>query len=113
MKRVMESYCMNHLRKVKTQASSLVPLGVGPGAPLCFHTLWHDYVEICGIATGRLEYPLLDMNFSAQKTQAMQEEKQAPSASGFTVVRQREKCEKMCKRFPFPTSCYVCWFVVM
>ncbi len=60
-----ESYWMNDLRKVKTLASSLVPLGAGPVAPLCFYTRCPDYVESCGIVTGRLEYPLLQMYFSA------------------------------------------------
>lgn len=32
-----------------------------------------------------------------KETQAVEEEKQAPSASGFIVVRQKEKCEKMCE----------------
>lgn len=79
----IESYWMNDLRKVKTQASSLVPLGAGPVAPLCFHTCCPDYVESCGIVTGRLEYPLLHVNFSAQKRRKQRRREKPLSASGF------------------------------
>ncbi|CAM4730668.1 unnamed protein product [Leuciscus chuanchicus] len=57
------------------------------------HTLCGDYMESCGIVTGRLECLLLDMDFSAQRRRE-REEKQALSASGCTAARQGETCEK-------------------